>query len=61
MKTQTVDPANDPSLFEWEVEDVPDEDVYESMAMRKVSPDVLIDPDDREMYRQYLKTNGYTS
>lgn len=46
----------DPSLFEWEPKDVPDTDVYESMARRNVSPEKLKDLKDREAYTKFLET-----
>lgn len=46
----------DPSLFEWEPEDVPDTDIYESMAERGQPPEVLKDPKDRAAYVKFLET-----
>lgn len=61
MTKRLINPADDPALFEYSPKDVPDEDCYEMMAMRNTSPNELVDPVDRERYRQYLKQNGYAS
>ena len=46
----------DPGLFEYEPEEPPEEEVYEMMAMRNVSPSVLEDPEDRARYEKFLET-----
>ncbi len=46
----------DPRLFEWDPEEPPEEEIYESMARRKVNPNVLVDPKDRARYIAFLKT-----
>lgn len=46
----------DPALFEYDPADPPDSEVFEMMAMREVSPDVIVDPREREKYIQFLRT-----
>lgn len=45
----------DPSLYEYDASEPPDNDVYELMALRGVSPDVLVDPKDKAAYIKFLK------
>lgn len=45
----------DPSLFEWEPKEVPDEVVWEDMQALGIDPDTLPDPKDRAAYRRWLK------
>jgi len=46
----------DPALYEYDAKEVADDEVYELMAMRGVSPDVIVSPKERKKYIQFLQT-----
>jgi len=44
----------DPRLFEYFPEEVPDEEVFEDMAVMGTTPEVIVDPVERQAYIAYL-------
>ena len=46
----------DPNLFEYSPKEADENEVMASMARRKVSPDVIVDPKERAAYIKFLET-----
>ena len=46
----------DPNLFEYSPKEADENEVMASMARRKVSPDVIVDPKKRAAYIKFLET-----
>ena len=56
MNREKKQSSFDPGLFEYEPEEADDNEVMVSMAMRGVSPDVIVDPKERAAYIKFLET-----
>ena len=56
MSKGKTQPSEDPKHFEYDPEDVPDDEVFEMMAMNGDSPESIVDPVERAKYVKYLET-----